>query len=532
MSAQQAKTGRQRARGRGGRGTGRGGGGGGNGGGKSRKRGTRTQPSGRGPPPLPPRPGLSFSKYYEERERFDQVKADLATMPGQMAQYCKQIMLPGECSNSVLIPSLAETELCSRVLTKEYVLNAANITAVTGESMIYVPPDLFSPAYVMSRDAALVPPVPGLPSFFSDDVRAAGGNGTATVQGTLSFENTEDKNNRFLAPIQHISVAGVWRSGYPITSTLLGQFTCVVRSTGGNSLSGWRLRIHFSNGAAWNLLQTINVPAKGGDPVNAAVTVPLDGVFMAFTMETAAGTQITDDSNRFSISAFWTQGQSQFSTASSPLNLFHSVQQSALDLKITTGRVTAMSVLCTNVGPEINRRGTIYAARATPSSILAGGAESTIAASFARLPANRSYSGDAKHGAYVWWLPDNKSLMDATSVHEYAKVAQGEEGLFIYMSGLDPLESSFRLKFKFVVDFYTPNQLFEKLLPPPSSEQWRRTLRALANSPAATCNPDHYELFRSILRKGFDTAQGVAGHYQEHKALYNSLFSLLAGLAA
>lgn len=210
-----------------------------------------------------------------------------------------------------------------------------------------------------------------------------------------------------------------------------------------------------------------------------------------------------------------------FTTATSDLG--RSVIMQSLDTA-AGGRVTAISMLCTNVSPALSRGGTIVAAR-LPSALKVPNVESLQADYGPQLV----HVGDAAKGSYSWWLP-TESLQSS-----YLDRAQLQEELlntnilYANVSGW-AADSVFQIKIAFVVEFLINNPLYEKIEPPLVTAKWERLQQLLGSLPASSCNPDH-EGFKEYIKWGTDKASSAVKFVAKHSGELLALAEIIAALA-
>ncbi len=74
-----------------------------------------------------------------------------------------------------------------------------------------------------------------------------------------------------------------------------------------------------------------------------------------------------------------------------------------------------------------------------------------------------------------------------------------------------------RLEFTWSVEFYTPNQNYEKILTPPRSPDWNAVYYALLCCDAAHCNPEHENYAVEFVSKVKKAVQSAAAWYDKHQ---------------
>ncbi len=194
------------------------------------------------------------------------------------------------------------------------------------------------------------------------------------------------------------------------------------------------------------------------------------------------------------------------------------------------GRLVAMSLLVQNTSPEIANGGTISIGRLnrdlSPFSPVANLISST------RI--NDIHQGPAASGGYAWWMPRENIARQYADLADATRTLSAEPYLYCQISGWGGASaSSVAITVCYVVDFTILSQLYEKRSPPPMTRRWDEMYNILANVPAASCNPEHKQIFSDYLKKAKSTVDSVAEHYQKYKDVYNLVFEgILAALAA
>lgn len=186
--------------------------------------------------------------------------------------------------------------------------------------------------------------------------------------------------------------------------------------------------------------------------------------------------------------------------------------------RVSSYRVTALSMLASYSGSTLDNGGTIAAARVRRG--FRYDADSEYSA-LTKLQ-DHAYRGTLKEGAYVWWLPYDFSELDPRPPVVY------DEGTEIHMAGhFDNADASLQLTVTMTVEFYSPLQIFEHEVGPALTDDFVRGYHALDAVPAATCNPKHDSLLRKIVKSGSKAAKSAGSFALSHPEIVTMLASSL-----
>lgn len=191
--------------------------------------------------------------------------------------------------------------------------------------------------------------------------------------------------------------------------------------------------------------------------------------------------------------------------ASQRYDLFNSEAQTLASQRVSTYRVTAASMLVSCAASSLENGGVIAAARTRPN--WSPGLHETAYEAITRLQ-DHSYRGPVRDGAYVWWLPTDLAEMDQRPFGSRAS----EETSLIVAGRLDSRNATLQITFNINFEFYSSLQLFEHEVGPPLTDDFVRAYHLLDSLPAATCNPKHQDILKSVLR-GLGSGAKKAGRY-------------------
>lgn len=427
------------------------------------------------------------------------------SLSGTAAQYARQYLLPIEAEGGSLpllvSPSQYPEQVCVRHLHK--VVDVSSATLATGFTAA-MSPDLYSPGFISSAAAQTLPSLPGI----------------VTVEGDLYLGPTTSSPN--------ITTPSKMRV-YDETGQEFWMLNKMIADGAASSKLGFSL---IPGGATQLTFYRVN---KGDKPIqvqlwylNAANTwVMLMGLVSGPTEAQSNNFDIPINASAIGF-AFPKVGHNgdvlhveiTFATAqvsaAGPEALPIAFSQFLIDSNVRYGRVISMSLLATNTSPEIANGGTVSAGR-VPRSVLPYG---DIAANMAPLPPNRRYNGAAADGAYVTWIPSQFDEYELDSISKKRIAYSDSEYILVDVRGWGgAATSSFRLQFDWIVEFYTPSQLFEKVLTPVWTQEWEVLFHLLQTAPAATCNPGHLDALKSLLRKGVHMGKEAYDFYGRNQAV-------------
>jgi len=201
-------------------------------------------------------------------------------------------------------------------------------------------------------------------------------------------------------------------------------------------------------------------------------------------------------------------------------DLFSTQAADLVNQNVSTYKVCAMSMLAKFTGSALEYGGDIAAARGRPG--YNPGLRANVFTALSQLPTDR-YVGALREGAYVWWLPSDLSELNQRQPNEL----NSDETTLWIAGSFDTEDASLQLTFDLVVEFYSDRQIFSSSLGPPLVDEYARAYHALATVPAATCNPDHKELFKSLVSGGKKAVKGAAGAILSNPDLAMALLATL-----
>lgn len=423
-----------------------------------------------------------------------------------------QMIMPSMAGNGLVpSPNSTPSQVCVRRIRKTFNVSSASAAYSSGFTVAMFP-DLFNPGYVSSIADVLIPVPPSavsINSYYEWDVA-----GPSMDSG---FAVAKGGDSKCVATLRQISDAAlVSRLGYNLTP--LAASACSVLHDNYTDSPITLHTMYKVTGGNWTILGTDNIGANSF--VSVKYTLPLNTDAIAIVPAT------TVMGGRGSTLIGITVGQFASPASASLTNAFESF---VIDNNIKTGRVISMSLLCTNTSPAIANGGNVSAGRVPHgfNPIL------NVPQELSGLPENRRYQGPASTGAYVSWMPSQFDEFEIDNIPNKRKSYSQSEYLIVQVAGWAPpagTTASFVIYCDWLVEFFTPNQVFEKVLTPPRSEEFDILFHALLSMPAATCNPEHGKLVKDLLRKGGESVRSGLQFYDKNKAAINTVLALMMKL--
>lgn len=421
-----------------------------------------------------------------------------------------QIKAPGESSTQLISPNCAPAQVCCRRFRRVVDVSQANYAKLK----VAMFPNLFMPGYIGGAAAVSIPSAGTGPLMLAGNAKSDGTNLSLNTLTTLRANGSSGATEAVIVSIPIADSAASTINAFLANIPASTFMSVSAENISQTPLAQPQLRIYCRIiGGIW-----VDVT-----PVAAQVAIP-EHKTMYYTFTTPAvpynaiGFRVEDTTGkdvalRISLAANNMQIVGGVDSAIGP-----AFEQQIIDHNITNGRVISMSLLATNTTSELYSSGTVNVGRVPNDFNVA----SAFAPQLAGLPANRRYQGPFRTGGHVTWMPSQLDEMEIDNVSAMQRSLNDAE--FIALEIPDWIAgATVRLTFTWLVEFYTPNQLFEKVLTPPRTERWMLVYYALLNSDAAGCNPDHIADKNSFLATLQDGLKRGLGFYQEHKHLINPL---------
>jgi len=429
-----------------------------------------------------------------------------------------QMMLP-EFSGSdfVLQASQTPAAMCVRHFSRTF--NITGATHPNGFSVVMFP-DLFRPCYHTSSVAITLPAAALGPVTLRSDRVEFDSAGTMRGQQEWSLGCTNLGVDSTATSVSDAIVdsAASTKYGFNIVPNPVAQTMtyCVEDATKKKGVPHVLSMYYKIAGGAWILLNDVTL--EESIVTTRSVNLPANAVAIAWSA-TAASTGMIF---KFAVGLPLTQITTNAAYTMSP-----PFEQAVEELEVEYGRVVGLALLIKNTSSDLYNGGNIMSGR-VPNSFnpWTGGAND-----LSQLTDDRRYIGQAKYGTYTWWMPSEISETSADQPNKLVKVYSESEYLFAQLNGWSA-QSSAEIQAHWVVEFNSKKQLFEKKLTPVWTEQYQIMRSILLAVPAASCNPEHENLFKEYANKALDAGKGAVGWIAEHKDALLSAMALLSELAA
>lgn len=429
-----------------------------------------------------------------------------------LSKIATQMIMPSMAGNG-LVPSPNSTpaQVCVRRIRKVFTVKSTDPEYSDGFTVAMFP-DLYSPGYISAQSVTNIP---------------ISGGGAVSVNSRFRWTNSGPLMSSGVASVragsEHVVTnlslipdsLGVNRRGYNLIPLAATSFTLTYTNPKDSPVTIHTM--YKTLGGAWTILSTDTVGALGFSTVKANTIANTDAI---------AVSPVTDVPNGGEIQHLMSFTQAIISSPAAA-SLTGAFEPFIIDNDVKTGRVISMSLLVTNTSPEIANGGTVSSGR-VPHGF---NPVQDVALEMSVLPENRRYQGPAATGAYVSWMPSQFDEFELDNIANKRRSYLESEYIITKIEGWAPPVSSVAsamIYCDWLVEFYTPNQLFEKVLTPPRSLEFELLYHTLLVMPAATCNPDHGKLIKDLLRKGVEGAKSGMVFYDKNKAAINGTLLLLS----
>lgn len=428
-----------------------------------------------------------------------------------------QMIMPSLAGNG-LVPSPNSTpaQVCVRKIRKTFVVRSSTPDYGNGFTVAMFP-DLYRPGYISSSGNALVPSVQGPLTVKGQNKWTHGGPSMKT--GHVAVSGGAESVVGAMVPIA--DSGGTSRIGFALVPLPATMYNITLANH-----TGYTTTVHTMYkiaGGAWVILHTDVLAAAGGTSSRTG-SLPSNTDAIAYVPVT----DIPNATVATLVSTFVLQSGQYISSASTALTA--AFESFIIDNDIKTGRVISMSLLVRNTSPDIANGGNICAGR-VPNDFHP---IDEIFQSMSVLPENRRYQGPASTGAYVSWMPSQFDEFEIDNIDEKRKSYFQSEYIISQIDGWAPpvgTVASAAIECDWIVEFFTPNQIFEKVLTPPRSEEFELLFHVILSMPAATCNPEHTKLLKDLLRKGGESVKQGLQFVDRNRTTINQVLALLLKLA-
>lgn len=441
----------------------------------------------------------------------------------ELAQYARQIMLPGTVSAPSPLPSSAPHRCATRMITQEFVVDATNFSA-DGTTTFILDPDFNFGGLILDGNTRLIPAV-STAGMVMRGVFSPGAASSGTISGPAEFEDHTTADNKALMPPLLVTYGASSHTAWPIYCYTNSTVSVVV--TPRTTIPG-SVRLVYVSGTAGSWAVLARSPYFRSQPMTDSVTINANSSEFGFYFEDSSGAAIWGAKWSCEVKMDFAGG-AQLSTQ--PVDhLFTAFPRIVVDEQVEEGRLAAMSMLVTNTSAEMFKSGQIYMARVPKAELVGYPRLDTV---FSKLSENYKYTGKAETGGYAYWCPSDARLNSLLPVNDALGYLKQETLLVCQIRSVNLTQApSFKVRCNWIYDFYTPNQLFEKRATPEWTEEYGRMLQVVAQMPAASCNPEHFEAFKNLIKRGLAGAQQLGSHFEENKELYSGLSKVLLGLLA
>jgi hypothetical protein len=434
---------------------------------------------------------------------------------GDLAIYAKQFLLPSDVPAPKVCPSNYPSQVCSRRIHRVLDVSSATAAYANGFTVV-MNPDLYLPGFITSKGTVVAPTVAGIVG-----IEGRLSSNPKSVAGDM--ENTPLTVTDSTGEKKHLKIHGIADSAALIMHGLdltpgahTIKETIHLRAGAPCTFEVWTKVA----GAAWAKLAGLSTTIAVNESLQFTATTAANTDAIAFLR---AGSTVNCD---FDLNMVLLTSQV---TGTSSESFSPAFEQFVIDSKVVHGRVISMSVLASNTSPALANGGNINAGR-VPRNF---NPFINIASEMSALPPNRRHQGLAADGAYVTWMPAQYDEYEIDSVTNKVNQLKEADYLLVEVSGWNPpagSTASFRLQFDWIVEFYTPNQLFEKIVTPAYTPEFSALYNVLLNLDAATCNPGHFDQLKSLLASGIHGISTGLEFYGQHKELIHSVLSVLSTL--
>lgn len=421
--------------------------------------------------------------------------------PSDLKAYYDQCVVPSSANASVVMPDRGSTQVTSRHFSRIVSVRADDYP--NREVKIVMDPDLYSPAKIISG------PV-DIPSVGTAPITLGGSfkyTSSSTIGNQAYQANTQSEKILFPAWNDGFGNLGF---GVTVADT---RVTFAITNTPNNP-SKFNIVGYDAVGAASDVF-TFNL-ASGAFFYGEAFVNPLTVFFAVVPISGTTGTLISYQVNFF---------DAVIRTSLSNQYVGPAFAKQIIDDDISAGRVLSLSVLAHNTSNALSLGGNVTAARVPYDFNIFGDIQSDVA----RLPANRRYQDSASEGAHIFWVPRTAEEYQIAPIAEKAAQYDKSEFLLVDFTGL-PAGATFLVQFDWIIEFYSPDQKWEKVMTPPITPKFEALWYCVLETQAATSNSSHLDLLRGLARNGKKAIGSIMDHYSDNKELYNGLASLLASI--
>ena len=256
-------------------------------------------------------------------------------------------------------------------------------------------------------------------------------------------------------------------------------------------------------GASWTAGANTNIPGRSTIDIGMSGFGGVDQTAWTMVLTDSNNNPINPQSKlNVSFSANALLGFIPASDGSTIVGSF--VDRSLVDAAhVSNARVTAMSVLVTNMASATNDGGEIVTACTRQEIAFRSQNVSDLMSNIKNLPeTNRWYSGNVSNGGYTFYAPDD---LESYEPNDYGHL-NIQDNCCLVAGTLDP-GGKVRVTIVYVVEFYTPSQLFKRRIGPAWDSQYKHALQILLAGRMASGNEEHETMVKRITKSLKSAAQ-------------------------
>lgn len=425
-----------------------------------------------------------------------------------------QMIAPGSCgSKPVLLPSNGASQMCSRHIHKEFDVSADDYP--NGFSIL-IEPDFSTPSYLSALNVVAVPSL---------------GAGKLTVSGSCSQDGVVQSIGQWKAKSGSAESAVIQNT----VATVQGDDWMILDVAAAAGSGG---RLHLQDRSPNQCVYTLILATQAG----ASPLEPLASVTTSQSESTETDLGLLPACDRIlwrlvdagqpsilEMNFHFSEAQISSDAASALVPAF---SRFATEFGVTAGRIGSIGCLVTNTSPAIQKGGNINSARIPRNFRIFDDPVSNIAS----LPDNRRYQSTAETGTYVFWIPEQLDEYEVDDLANKYRQYKNSNRLLVVCTGY-PAGATFKVHIDWVIEFYTPNQLFEKAVNPHMTPEMVELFRVIASMPAAMCNPEHENATQKTLESwkkygsdALDTVKSGVEFVEKYGPLLYQIAEVLAAL--
>lgn len=429
----------------------------------------------------------------------------LSKISGPMAEYYRQCVMPSVIDKSIVMPDPGGASVTSRHFSRVVSVPAAAF--VNQQLSIVMTPNLTAPGYISSTPVS-IPAVGTSAVALNGTFKFSPANTITKTLFTLSAIDGEGNTSTFPA----FNVPTTTAPGVQIVQGGCDFFITIANTP--NNPTSLILREYDAAGVGLvdhPLTMAAGVVATRQTFLNALTrwlgligVTGVDGVVLKFNAALSNAAIIPQAGDPFLGVAF---------------------AQQIIDKDITVGRVVSMSVLAHNTSNALQLGGNVTAGRVPHTFSPFDDVQTQIA----KLPSNRKFQDVATDGAYTFWVPQILDEYFVDTIQFKAQQYADSEYILMKFEGM-PVGATLMVQFDWIVEFYSPSQIWDKAPCPPLTPAFDALRYAVLQCDSSSANANHLELLKSLYGRGKKAVNQAMSHYSDNKEVYNGLASLLASL--